>query len=399
MRGVPLMVFVLLWSIFGLFLSGCSEDRSSEFRADQDVLSEVENEEDTILPTPYDEFYKQIQEDAFHFEMSGGKWLEEFGDAAYYGLAFYIHAGKDYKRDEYLDRAEQVKAYDLDVIERGSSDGIYFLDNLEEVIMATLGIIEYVSVTGNKSPMASVDAIVEYVNQTVHGFDDYLELTGIESYALDTYGSTAITGVMSLMNLRYAEQLDLDEEKKAACLNRGLEILNKIEEKAWWEEQSVYRFDSSSETLFLYPNLILMLSNAIAYKLTGTEAYRERAEAIFEGIEPLKNEALGCYHSPYSAKHMGAQTEVYSTLSSQNYLIMATTLLWEIIGDERYAEAIAPVEGFIQSYLYDPEQGRILHHWIDDRIAVIEDPEYFCSGCNLQFLYALWYLENNLYNR
>ncbi len=379
-------------------MSGCGEDSDSSTYGDQDLSSE-EEEELTYAPTPYDDFYRQIQSDAFAFEMSGGHWLEEFGDAAYYGMAFYIHAGENYDRQEYTDRAIQAKDYDLEVIEQGASDGIYFLDNLEEIIMATLGIIEYVSTTGDASPMSSVDAMVDYVNQTVGGFDDYLELTGIESYALETYGSTAITGVMSLMNLRYAEQLELDAEKKAARLARGLEILAKIDEKAWWEEENVYRFDSTSETLFLYPNLILTLANALAYKLTEEAKYKERAEALFEGVQPLKNDELGCYHSPYSAVHMGAQTDVYSTLSSQNYMIMALTLLWEITGDERYGQEIASVAGFIESYLYDAEQGRILHHWMDARLALPEDPEYFCSGCNLQFLYAMWYLERYLYNR
>jgi len=30
---------------------------------------------------------------------------------------------------------------------------------------------------------------------------------------------------------------------------------------------------------------------------------------------------------------------------------------------------------------------------MDGRIALPEDREYFCSGCNLQFLYVLWYLQ------
>jgi hypothetical protein len=34
---------------------------------------------------------------------------------------------------------------------------------------------------------------------------------------------------------------------------------------------------------------------------------------------------------------------------------------------------------------------------MDGRVAVPADPEYFCSGCNLQFLYAIWYVERNLY--
>ena len=37
-----------------------------------------------------------------------------------------------------------------------------------------------------------------------------------------------------------------------------------------------------------------------------------------------------------------------------------------------------------------------VHHWVDGRPAVHEDPDFFCSGCNLQTLFILWYLENEL---
>ena len=48
---------------------------------------------------------------------------------------------------------------------------------------------------------------------------------------------------------------------------------------------------------------------------------------------------------------------------------------------------------FVRSHLYDPASGHILHHFIDGRIALPSDPEYFCTGCNLQFLYALFLLQ------
>ncbi len=38
----------------------------------------------------------------------------------------------------------------------------------------------------------------------------------------------------------------------------------------------------------------------------------------------------------------------------------------------------------------------LLHHWIDGRIAHPDDPDYFCSGCNLQTLYVLRYLQEEL---
>ncbi|MBM4372563.1 MAG: hypothetical protein FJ098_12960 [Deltaproteobacteria bacterium] len=92
---------------------------------------------------------------------------------------------------------------------------------------------------------------------------------------------------------------------------------------------------------------------------------------------------------------MGAKTEEYSTLSSQNYTLMALALLWEVTGREDLREEMAEIAAFIGDRLW--QDGRILHHWIDGHIARPTDPEYFCSGCNLQFLYASWYARTFVY--
>jgi hypothetical protein len=46
--------------------------------------------------------------------------------------------------------------------------------------------------------------------------------------------------------------------------------------------------------------------------------------------------------------------------------------------------------------LQDHCTGGVLHHLMDGNIAVPEDPEFFCSGCNLQLLYVLWYRQHNI---
>ena len=90
---------------------------------------------------------------------------------------------------------------------------------------------------------------------------------------------------------------------------------------------------------------------------------------------------------------MGAKTDDYSTLSSQNYLTLALTLLYQNTHRQSYFDEALFVLEFVRSHLYDPASGHILHHFIDGRIALPSDPEYFCTGCNLQFLYAVFLLQ------
>ena len=62
---------------------------------------------------------------------------------------------------------------------------------------------------------------------------------------------------------------------------------------------------------------------------------------------------------------MGATTDDYSTLSSQNYLMFALALLNRTTGKAIYCSELREVRRFVEDYLFDPAQGRLLHHWID----------------------------------
>lgn len=71
-------------------------------------------------------------------------------------------------------------------------------------------------------------------------------------------------------------------------------------------------------------------------------------------------------------------------------------LMYGNTGDARYLDDVLAILEDIYRRLYDAREGKILHHWIDGRVANRDDPDYFCSGCNLQTLYVLWYLRNEL---
>lgn len=369
----------ILIALFCCLLSCASEEKA--------------NDGDEKGQTGFHDFYVKIQEAVLEYHIQSGDWEDDFGDAAYYGLAFYVNAGESYDRDDYREIARQAKERNIKVIRDAKNNFVYFIEQLEEVLMAELGLIEYVSVTGDTSFMSDIDDLLDLTNETVDGLGPYLEIEGLGSYALETYGPTSITGVVALVNLRYAELLD--SVRKQERLDYAESVIGVIDEKAF--NGNYYKFNTKTDDLYLYPNLMMILSNAVAFKLTGDDDYKRRCIKIHESIQPLKDAEKKCYHSPYSAVYMGAQTEDYSTLSSQNYAIMSLAMLYEITENESYKNEINDIISFIRDYLYDPETGKILHHWMDGRLAVETDPEYFCSGCNLQFLYSLWYVEAYLY--
>ena len=348
------------------------------------------------IPCPnftFEAFAQSLHEDAETWDFTAGKWTQGWGDDNFFGLSFYINAGNMYDRADFRAKAKQAYDYNLKVIKDSNANIIYFFEHMEEVLMAILGTMEYIYATNFTADLAEVDKLIDTVNSIVDGFNDYIEAGGIQSFALDNYGPTSITAFMALLNLQYAKMLST--AKSASRKQRGLEILKAIDDKAF--NGSFYAFKPGEAKLYLYPNATAMILLVRAYQLTGKSAYLDRADLIFNAIQPLKNPTQHNYYSPYSAAVMGAQTDDYSTLSSQNYLTLALILLHEVTGKEKYRTEAHQVLTFIHDRLYDRSVKKVLHHWMDGRIALPADPEYFCSGCNLQLMYILWYMKNKCY--
>ncbi len=388
-------MFLSLSKVFICWLIPCTIMLVFSCSSSDDTISlpdgDVENESEDYQPSEIEAFYMELRDSAWSYPIESGDWTLDFGDAAYYGLAYYINAGTSESREDYIARATEVKDRNITIINDSKDDFVGFIDNLEELMMAELGLIEYMYVTGDTAPLATVDEFLDLANDTLTSFGTYIELD-IGSYALSTYGPTTIAGVLVLINLRYAEMLDTPRKQERIDFAEGIMVT--INEKAFMG--NYYRFNSDTEALYLYPNIMMMLSHCIAYKLTEKEAYKTRSLLLYQAIQDLKDPEGNRYHSPYSAKHMGATTDNYTTLSSMNYTILALMMLIEITEDTSYLSEIESIILFVRDYLYEPEEGRILHHWMDGRVALPEDPEFYCSGCNFQFLYALWYLQNRM---
>jgi hypothetical protein len=342
------------------------------------------------IPTELLAFYDTLRADADAFAAEGGGWTEDYGDAPFYGLGFYLHEGAARGDAGYVARADAARAYDLEVVRHANDDLTWYVENLEEALMAALGLIENASVRDDPEAMAAIDAVIDRTNDLLRTFGNYLP-TGedLGSFALTTYGPTAITAGAALLNLQYAVYLDTPRRQER--IDRATTIADVVDRRA--RDGVRYRSSPDDERPELYPNAIMILVLCRLHELTGERRFVDRAEEAVLGIEVLRNTTRGGFNSPYSAEYMGAMTDDYSTLSSQNYITLGFLLLYEQTRDRRYLDEAFGVMEFVRTRLYDAGQRRLLHHWMDGRIAQPDDREYFCSGCNLQFLYVFWYLQ------
>lgn len=366
--------------------------------------------------------YASLQGDAEAYALRDGDWVQDYGDAPFYGLAFYTWEGRAQGKQAWLDRADAARARALRVIDKVN----LLEDDVNEVAMAALGLIDYIAATGDQGPRAKLDEVIAQLDTATKTFGYYLDVN--LGWAFKTYGPTSISGLVGLLNLQYA--VLLGGEHRQARLDFALALLAKTDTAAF--NGSYYRFSPDrGDKLYLYPNVTMILFHARLYQLTGDEQYRTRALGLYEAIQPHRIEMADGklrYRSPYSAEDMGAKTDDYSTLSAQNYLMFALMLLFDITNDTKFILEMDRVVDALQADLYQPwcfsERHKrdvcapacaaptdvcvvdaceaekcahgVLHHWMDGGIAVPDDPEYFCSGCNLQLLYLLWYRQTQL---
>lgn len=321
-----------------------------------------------------------------------GDWDPDWDDAPFYGLAFYATAGWEEENAEYQARAREAAEHNLRMARAGLADPLgEFMENVSAILYGTLGMIDYIAASGDDSNLETVDQVIETANGALQVMGDYV--SGFENYATETYGPTSITAIFALINLQHA--VLLDTPARSARIERAQQIIERIDAQAW--NGSFYQFEPDNEAdLYLYPNVAMIIALTRAYQATGEDHYLERAEAVYEAIQPLRYDDRPGYHSPYSAEVMGAQTDDYSTLSSTNYLMLALALLYQQTGDPGYRAEIDVLLGFVEDYLWVPGDGRVYHHWMDGRLAVPDDPEYYCIGCNLQLLYIIRWVHTRL---
>jgi len=378
--------------------TGCeqtaNDGESSEITSTDVISGEANNarsETDQLESKTLSTFYDDLHEDAASWEYDSGEWKEDFGDGAAFGAFYFANRWGSAGNEADRKIAEETFEYNLSVVTQGAGDVAWALDHLEEVFMAVQGVIEGASALGTEDQLEPLDTFIDTVmDPVVAGLGDYADLDAGD-FAADLYGPTSLTAGVAVIYSQYA--LRLDTAKTADRLNRAMEILDAIHDKAWDGEGNRYLFRPDEEKLFLYPNGTMLIALNRVFALSGEARFLERAKLVYDGIQPLRKE-MAYYQSPYSQEYQGAKTDEYGTLSAQNYLMIGLLLLHENTGEDKYLNEVIEMLHFIREKLYIPEENKIVHHWIDGRPALETDPDYFCSGCNLQVLYILWYIEN-----
>jgi hypothetical protein len=380
----------------------------------------------TAPPSRHAAMRDALTTDARGLSFTDGDWLEDLGDAPFYGLAWLSRRAADgplpaddaARLDASLVRARALLASDL------------LSGDIQEKVMAALGVIENVAAMhdrGDSPDVVAVDAFLDRLDHLVMGLGDYLAGVEDTSWAVRTYGPTAVTALVAIVHAQYALYIDNgfthDHLARAISLEQTItdRALTDLSDAASGRSARCYATGPDSAGIDLYPNVSMILLEGRLFRLTRNETYRLQARSLYGAIQALKLEDVPArYESPYAAVSLGAKTRDVATLSSQNYLALALMVLFEITGDRKFSDEADRVLDAIETMrgpwclaqvhtekcapacttgqacvtttcTADRCTTGLLHHEVDGRLANATDPVLFCSGCNLQALYVIGY--------
>jgi len=323
-----------------------------------------------------------------------GTWNGDYNDSPFAGLAFYSRAGQTTGRPDYQARADEASGFNKTLITNALElDTSGFVAELHQIIFAVLGLLEYMEARDSSDGIDLVENVLDRINLIMFLSGYYIPADGSE--VAKVYGQTTATNLLVIANLQYAKTFP-NATSTQTYINRAENYLDAIDDKAW--NGAYYEFSpdlpSTVGTKYLYPNVTTMMSLTRLYEVTQNTNALERAKHLFNEIETLKYDDRPGYFTPYSKDTYGAQTDDFTSFSPTGYAILAFQSLYSITGEQKYLDGIYDQLTFIRDYIHDPSAGLIRHHWIDGDIA---PPDAFvCTGCNLQFLWIMWRLENGV---
>jgi hypothetical protein len=233
-----------------------------------------------LPPFEHASFYETLQGDAAEFTLMDGQWMDDYGDAAFYGLAYYAWLAQESGDPAHAATRDAAYAYNLSVAQNAD----LINGDVNEIAMAALGLIDYMAATGDLSANDDVNALIDNIDLMLELVGFYVSRTLIPGYAVETYGPTSISGLVGLVNLQHATLVADAHQGDYIAWTRDL--IEAVDENAW--NGTHYDFGDDRPGLFLYPNVTMILLHVRMYQLTGEAQFLTRAEALYEAIGALR---------------------------------------------------------------------------------------------------------------
>jgi len=335
----------------------------------------------------YDNVYYYIERET---EFIDGRWPEQWGDAALYGIVSDALRWKMTGDVRAVERAMYARRANLIDIRKARQDPKKLIEHAEGAIMAALGLIMMFDILPHWETVPEALELVGKFTELMDTLGGYLDVDLPIAFA-DYYGRTTPTAMFFLINLLVADFLKRHDRTITAdrWVADSLKMLDAARKKAYDHEGPRFLFSPGEKRAFCYPNPLFCLGLTILHRITGQSSALTEAEGIFDWMfKNLRDDKKGGYWTPYT-NILRKKEYAFNlkSLSAQNYILFACIYLYDATGKEIYLKEIKSLLDFIERDLY---YGGIIWHDIEDgKRADLSSPEPYCIGCNLMTMYLL----------
>ncbi|MBV6506417.1 MAG: hypothetical protein ILNGONEN_01994 [Syntrophorhabdaceae bacterium] len=292
-----------------------------------------------------------------------GDYQGDFGDATCYAPPVLLANGLAIGDSTQIELARTIMAREYTLIHN-------FLFNSSEALIGGLGLTEVYGMSPETRLAEETRALLSQVDSI---YDLFNENGLLPKNLSSDYGQTASTAIIAALQLKYLIKIDSTD---GARRERALTMVKRIEAAAY-DSAGFYRWNADDTELTLYPNAAMMLVHSLAYHVTRDDHHLNMARSLLPAIAPLFRPELDAY------LYRKSDPNEYISLSSHNYLALALLHLFDETQDGTYLRKAQRTVDFIITRLYN---NGIVYHDLRNNVRA----NYYCTGCNFQFLFVLW---------
>lgn len=311
-----------------------------------------------------------------HAPQAGGDFAYDYGDAPGYAARVLLDGGDRTIAPQIIQREQRLLSWprprDFDEISFGADALLAAIDHPDAVDAAAAqrSLRRYLLLSDG----------LAFLDRYYFDWLDWLtDGGGFE------YGPTVLGAQIAATHLRFAEQFrDQSVMRFIHPLAVGRALIDAAGRRAWDAGRHVYRARPQDDTVWLLPNVMMIVDLLHTRQLTGDATYMARAEEVAAGLDALWDDARGAYFA--SSAQMG--DDAYESLSTNSYAALALLRLFATTQKPVYRERALRVFDFIAHDLY--ADGIFYHHLSRGRRAT---GDIWCTGCNWRMLSALMELD------
>ncbi|MEW5946755.1 MAG: hypothetical protein AB1742_11205 [bacterium] len=305
-----------------------------------------------------------------HWDESGNWSGDMMGDASWFAPALLFQLGRDEQKPEYVRMATKTVEWEASLFRAGSKNlqNIKISDEEVSVIGGMPGIFYGFKHTGRGEWKTLTEQVLILICSLAKANPETL----VENFGGDV--------VVFLSAVSFASYLYHEETGGAQYRRCALEAVEIAGEKHWNEAEKHYG------RLWDWSASAILLALSGAYRLSGDEKYRARADEVLDTVldRLWDSENGGLISSHFDLKRA-------KVLSGNNLFAMAVLEWFKAAGDKKHLDLALKTFDFIFSpALYDGTYPH--HHWTAEEGTA----EEFCTGCHFHTLFTLYELKKAL---